>query len=433
MNANAFPLAARRASTTVVEIGGVEIGGPELVLIAGPCSVESEEQLRQAARGARAAGATLLRGGAFKPRTSPYTFQGLGEEGLALLRAIGDETGLPVVTEALEPGQVPLVAAYADAIQIGSRNMHVTPLLRAAGASGRPILLKRGMSATLEELLLAAETVLLAGGQSIVLCERGIRTFDSYTRNCLDVGGIAALKRLTRLPVFADPSHATGRRELVTDAALAAVAAGADGLIVEAHPDPDSARSDADQQLTSPELADLAERVSRVALAIGRTLPRPSAGERPSRSLVERSQASPRESRRARGTRSDQGTPSPDRERSRRRCAARTSGSGGESEQPPRGRLQAIDPFIRQLRQQISDNDGKIVEAINTRLELVAQMWSYKDSRDIAFRDSDREEWLLHHLEQANSGPLSREGLKEILRALLELTKREVARKGAER
>ena len=396
MNASAFPLAARRTGTTVVEIGGAEIGGPELALIAGPCSVESEEQLRAAALAARAAGATVLRGGAFKPRTSPYSFQGLGEEGLALLRAIGDETGLPVVTEALEPGQVPLVAAYADMIQIGSRNMHVTPLLRAAGASGRPVLLKRGMSATLEEFLLAAETILLAGNEAVVLCERGIRTFDSYTRNCLDVGGIAALKRLTRLPVVADPSHATGRRELVPDAALAAVAAGADGLLVEAHPNPESARSDADQQLTPAELADLAERVSRVALAIGRTLPRSRANPR------ERDLHAPR---------------------------AIAPGGGEMSEKLPRVSPQAIDPFISQVREQISDNDRRIVEAINTRLELVARMRSYKNSRGIAFHDRDREERLLRHLQQANPGPLSQEGLEEIFLTLLELTRREVARK----
>ena len=273
MNANGFPLVARRSETTVVEIGGVEVGGPELVLVAGPCSVEGEDQLRAAAVAARAAGATLLRGGAFKPRTSPYAFQGLGEEGLALLRQVGDELGLPVVTETVEPAQVPLVAAYADAIQIGSRSMHVAPLLRAAAASGLPVLLKRGMSATLEELLLAAETIALAGNERVVLCERGVRTFDTYTRNCLDVGGIAALKRLTRLPVIADPSHATGRRELVTGAALAAVAAGADGLIVETHPEPDTALSDPDQQLTPDELLDLAERVARVAVAVGRTTP----------------------------------------------------------------------------------------------------------------------------------------------------------------
>ncbi|HEV3407820.1 MAG TPA: bifunctional 3-deoxy-7-phosphoheptulonate synthase/chorismate mutase [Gaiellaceae bacterium] len=391
MNPGAFPLAARQAGTSVVEIGGVPIGGPELVLIAGPCSVESEEQLRAAALAARAAGATVLRGGAFKPRTSPYAFQGLGEEGLALLRQVADETGLPVVTEALEPAQVPLVAAYADAIQIGSRNMHVTPLLRAAATSGLPVLLKRGMSATLEEFLLAAETVLLAGNESVVLCERGIRTFDSYTRNCLDVGGMAALKHLTRLPVVADPSHATGRRELVTDAALAAIAAGADGLIVEAHPDPDSARSDADQQLCSSELADLAERASRVGRAIGRTLPSPSV-------------------RLAREARADP----PDQNDSHR------------------AKPDAMDPFIRRLREQIVDNDRKILEGINTRLDLVRRMRTYKNSRGIAFRDPDREESLLRHLEDANPGPLSREGLEDVLLALLDLTKREVAWKEGE-
>ena len=367
MNASAFPLAARREGTKVVEIGGVAFGGAELVLIAGPCSVESEDQFRGAALAARAAGAKLLRGGAFKPRTSPYAFQGLGEEGLAVMRAIGDETGLPVVTEALEPAQVPLVARYADAIQIGSRNMHVTPLLRAAGASGSPVLLKRGMSATLEEFLLAAETILLAGGESVVLCERGIRTFDSYTRNCLDVGGIAALKRLTSLPVIADPSHATGRRELVTDAALAAVAAGADGVIVEAHPDPESAQSDADQQLTPSELAELAERLSRVARAVGRTF---------------------------------------------------REGAGAS----------VADPFIDRLREQISENDRRIVAALNTRLELVAAMRRYKDANGIAFRDGSREERLLRQLEEANPGPLSADGLEEFVDVLLELTRKEVAR-----
>ena len=366
MNASAFPLAARGEGTKIVEFGGVEFGGTELVLIAGPCSVESEEQFREAALAARAAGAKVLRGGAFKPRTSPYAFQGLGEEGLAVMRAIGDETGLPIVTEALEPAQVPLVAEYADAIQIGSRNMHVTPLLRAAGGSGRPVLLKRGMSATLEEFLLAAETILLAGGQNVVLCERGIRTFDSYTRNCLDVGGIAALKRLTSLPLVADPSHATGRRELVADAALAAIAAGADGLIVEAHPEPESARSDADQQLTPSELADLAERVRRVAVAVGRTF-----GD----------------------------------------VVAATGGDG----------------FIERLRAQISDNDRRIVAALNTRLELVAAMRRYKDSQGIAFRDGSREERLLRQLEEANPGPLSPDGLEEFVAVLLELTRKEVA------
>jgi 3-deoxy-7-phosphoheptulonate synthase len=379
VSAVAYPLAERRARATVVEIGGVEIGGRDLVLIAGPCSVESEEQLRTAALAASAAGAQILRGGAFKPRTSPYAFQGLGEEGLALLRSVGDEVGLPVVTEALDPAQVPLVAEYADAIQIGSRNMHVAPLLRAAAASGRPVLLKRGMSATLEELLLAAETVLLEGNGNVVLCERGIRTFETYTRNCLDVGGIAALKRLTHLPVVADPSHATGRGELVTDAALAAVAAGADGLVVEAHPDPDTARSDADQQLTPSELAELAERARRVALAVGRALPR---------------------------------TPAP------------TSG------QSPAGGLSG-DRLILELRAAISANDRTIVDAINTRLGLVARMHAHKAACGIPFHDGARESQLLAELHAANRGTLSPEGLEEVVHALLELTRKEVVRDGS--
>lgn len=366
-----FPLAERRGRATVVEIGGVPIGGPDLALVAGPCSVESEVQLRETALAARAAGATILRGGAFKPRTSPYAFQGLGEEGLALLRCIGDETGMPVVTEALDPTQVPLVATYADALQIGSRNMHVAPLLRAAGASGLPVLLKRGMSATLEEFLLAAETILLEGNERVVLCERGIRTFDTYTRNCLDVGGIASLKRLTHLPVLADPSHATGRRELVADTALAAVAAGADGLVVEAHVDPASALSDPDQQLPPAELAELAERVRRVALAVGRSLGNAHPGRR-------------------------------------------------ADERPPDG-------FVGRLREEISENDRGIVEAINTRLELVAQMQRYKAANGIEFHDPRREWSLLRSLQETNHGPLSPEGLEEILLALLELTKREVA------
>jgi len=375
VNTDAFPLAARHDRDPIVEIGGVAVGGRELVLVAGPCSVESEAQLRAAAQAARSAGASILRGGAYKPRTSPYAFQGLGEAGLELLRAIGEETGLAVVTEALEPGQVALVARYADAIQIGSRSMHVAPLLRAAGESGLPVLLKRGMSATLEEFLLAAETVMLAGNDNVVLCERGIRTFDTYTRNCLDVGAISALKRLTRLPVLADPSHATGRRELVTDAALAAVAAGADGLLVEAHPDPASARSDADQQLEPSELADLAERVRRLAPALDRALPGP----------VPRGEAAPAEAA-------------------------------------------ELDGVVRQLREQISDNDRRIVDAINARIELVARMHTYKAARGLPLYDRRREDALRRELRGSNAGPLSSEGLDQLVTELLELTRRELAR-----
>jgi 3-deoxy-7-phosphoheptulonate synthase len=380
MNPSAFPLVARKTETTVVRIGDVAIGGRELALIAGPCAVESEEQLRASALAARAAGATILRGGAFKPRTSPYTFQGLGEDGLALLREIGDETGLPVVTEAVGPADVALVAAYANAIQIGSRNMHVAPLLRAAAASGLPVLLKRGMSATLEELLLAAETIVLEGNEQVILCERGIRTFDSYTRNCLDVGGISALKGLTRLPVIADPSHATGRRELVPQAALAAVAAGADGLIVESHPDPASAWSDADQQLTGAELAGLADQVRRVADATGRSL----------------------------------------------RAAGRQTGSLPSA--AGRRRRTENDPVVRELREEISDNDRRILEAINRRVELVTRMREYKDSRGLAFHDPQREEALRRSLLRSNVGPLSTEAVDELVLTLLDLTKREVAR-----
>jgi chorismate mutase len=249
--------------------------------------------------------------------------------------------------------------------------MHVAPLLRAAGASGLPVLLKRGMSATLEEFLLATETILLEGDGGVVLCERGIRTFDTYTRNCLDVGGIAALKRLTHLPVLADPSHATGRRELVADTALAAVAAGADGLVVEAHVDPASALSDAGQQLPPSELSDLSERVRRVALALGRSF----------------HEGTPRET-------SDEAAP---------------------------------DRFVARLREEISKNDRGIVEAINARLELVARMQRYKAANGIAFHDPRRERSLVRSLQESNEGPLSAEGLEEILLALLDLTKREVA------
>ncbi|MDH7556032.1 MAG: 3-deoxy-7-phosphoheptulonate synthase, partial [Candidatus Methanosuratincola sp.] len=213
-----------------------------------------------------------LRGGAFKPRTSPYSFQGLGEEGLRLLREVSDEVGIPVVTEATSPEQVPTVAEYADAIQIGARNMQNFELLKAAGRSGRPVLLKRGASATIEEWMLAAEYVLLEGNWSVILCERGIRSFDSSTRNVFDVAGMALAKALTHLPVIADPSHATGRRDLIVPTAMAAVAAGADGLIVEVHPRPDEALSDGPQSLDPGEFRKMVSQVAKVANAIGRDL-----------------------------------------------------------------------------------------------------------------------------------------------------------------
>src|SRR3954462_2611516 len=270
-----FKLASREviAKDTVVEVGGVAIGGTEaLAVLAGPCSVESREQILDTARAVRAAGATVLRGGAFKPRSSPYAFRGLGVDGLELLAEARAETGLAIVTEVLSPGDVDAVARVADCLQIGARNMQNYALLDAVGEQPKPVLLKRGMSATVEEFLLSAEYVLARGNRNVILCERGIRTFEKYTRNTFDVSAIPMLKRLTHLPVIADPSHGTGKWYLVAPVALAAVAAGADGLIIEVHPSPDHALSDGFQSLTFANFAALMTQVGAVAGAIGRAV-----------------------------------------------------------------------------------------------------------------------------------------------------------------
>ncbi len=255
---------------------GVRIGGEEVVLMAGPCAVESEEQILTTARRVAAAGATVLRGGAFKPRTSPYSFQGLGEEGLRLLARARDETGLAVVTEALDPESVDLVAEYADIIQIGARNMQNYSLLRAAGRAGKPVLLKRGMSATIKELLLAAEYIVVEGEPRVILCERGVRNFDNHARNLLDLTAIVTVKELSHLPIIADPSHGTGARSKVGPMARAAVAAGADGVIIEVHPDPPRAVSDGAQSLTPEQFDRLAQELTTIAAAIGRPIARRS-------------------------------------------------------------------------------------------------------------------------------------------------------------
>ncbi len=261
---------------TLVRVGDVAIGGRELVVIAGPCAVEDKEQIFTVAERVARAGAQGLRGGAFKPRTSPYSFQGLGEEGLKLLRRAADAHGLFVVTEVLEPAQVELVAEYADILQIGARNMQNFPLLRAVGRSEKPVLLKRGLAATVEEWLWAAEHVLAEGNPNVVLCERGIRTFErEHARFSLDLTSIPTLKRLTHLPVLVDPSHAAGAREKVPPLALAGIAAGADGLIVEVHPQPEKALSDGEQALTPEGFARLMEALGRVAWAVGRRAPAP--------------------------------------------------------------------------------------------------------------------------------------------------------------
>jgi len=268
-----FKLASREviATDTVVRVGSAGIGaGQPLAVIAGPCAVESRDVTIETARAVRAAGGTALRGGAFKPRTSPYSFRGMGEQGLEILAEARAETGLPIVTEVLSPSEVDAVARVADCLQIGARNMQNYSLLDAVGEQTKPVLLKRGMSATIEELLLSAEYVLARGNRNVILCERGIRTFERYTRNTFDVNAIPLLKRLTHLPVLADPSHGTGKWYLVAPVALAAVAAGADGLIVEVHPSPDHALSDGFQSLTFEHFRALMSVVPEVARAVGR-------------------------------------------------------------------------------------------------------------------------------------------------------------------
>ncbi len=269
-----YPLVSRehRPETTRVKIDGVAIGGEELVVMAGPCAVESRPQILAAAAAVAAAGASVLRGGAFKPRTSPYSFQGLGEQGLELLAEARSATGLSVVTEVVAPEDVSLVARYADILQIGARNMQNYRLLEAMGDQPRPVLLKRGLVATLDELLLAAEYIVSAGDPRVILCERGIRTFEKSTRNTLDISAVPVLRERTHLPVIVDPSHAAGRRELVPALARAAVAAGADGLLVEVHPDPDQAVSDGRQSLTPETFEGMMRELAAVASALGRRL-----------------------------------------------------------------------------------------------------------------------------------------------------------------
>jgi len=274
-----FKLASRdfkKENTTVTLIGmnghGVKMGNGEIIIIAGPCSAESREQVLEAAHAVKEAGAKGLRGGAYKPRTSPYSFQGYGEKALQWMAEAREQTGLAVVTEVMSPEQVPLVAQYANVLQIGARNMQNFALLNAAGASMKPVLLKRGMANTIEELLMAAEYIMSRGNYNVMLCERGIRTFETYTRNTLDINAVPVLKKLSHLPVVVDPSHATGKSEYVIAASRAAIAAGADGLIVEVHPDPSQAMSDGAQSLTPQEFADLVRQSRRIAEAMDRSL-----------------------------------------------------------------------------------------------------------------------------------------------------------------
>lgn len=269
-----YKLASREfhPADTIIKVGNLTIGDNSLIVMAGPCSVENEKQIIETAFAVRERGAHILRGGAFKPRTSPYQFRGLGEEGLKLLAKASAETGLPVVTEVMTTNDVEIVAKHSDILQIGARNMQNFQLLEECGQVGKPILLKRGLSATIEEWLLAAEYILKTGCQDVILCERGIRSYDPSTRNVLDLSAVPLVKRLSHLPVMVDPSHGTGKFYLVSPMALAAVAAGADGLIIEVHPHPDSALSDGPQSLTFDNFGKLMEKLPLVAQACGRSL-----------------------------------------------------------------------------------------------------------------------------------------------------------------
>ncbi|MCS7098654.1 MAG: 3-deoxy-7-phosphoheptulonate synthase [Candidatus Methanomethyliaceae archaeon] len=269
-----FELVSReyKKDNTCVKIGDICIGEEKIVICAGPCAVEGKEMLREIAKEVKSAGASILRGGAFKPRTSPYSFQGLKEEGLKILREIADEFAMPIVTEVMSPEQVELVSKYADLLQIGARNMQNFELLKAVGRSHKPILLKRGMAATIEEWLLAAEYILLEGNKDVILCERGIRSFENAIRNVFDVSSIALIKLMSHLPIIADPSHATGRRELVIPISKAAIAIGADGLLIEVHSEPTKALSDGPQSLTPMAFRKLMEEIAPIAKAIGRSI-----------------------------------------------------------------------------------------------------------------------------------------------------------------
>jgi 3-deoxy-7-phosphoheptulonate synthase len=272
--ASPYKLASRNFNPggTVVKAGSVAIGGDEVVVMAGPCSVESREQIDCVAGLVARAGARIIRGGAFKPRSSPYSFQGLGAEGLQMLRHAADHHGLQVVSEVMDQTQIPLVAQYSDILQVGARNMQNFNLLRELGKLRKPILLKRGISATIEELLLSAEYLLAGGNYDVILCERGIRTFETYTRNTMDISAIPVVKKLSHLPIVADPSHGTGRRDKVAPMARAAVAAGADGLLIEVHPDPDRALSDGAQSLRPDQFDELMDQLRMIAPAVGRTI-----------------------------------------------------------------------------------------------------------------------------------------------------------------
>jgi 3-deoxy-7-phosphoheptulonate synthase len=350
---------------TRVRVGAVEVGGNGFVVIAGPCAVESETQIRTTAQAVAKAGAHMLRGGAFKPRTSPYSFQGLGEPGLQLLADAGHAAGLPVVTEVMTPEDVALVARHADLLQVGARNMHNFALLKALGSAGKPVLLKRGMAATVEEFLLAAEYIVHAGNPQVILCERGIRTFETSTRNTLDLNAVAVLKEWTHLPVVVDPSHGTGRRALVPPLAKAAVAVGADGVMVEVHPDPEHALSDCEQSLDVPQFIALMDELACYAPLQSRSLTAESTPVAPA--------------------------------------------DAGER----------IDGY----RRRIDRLDEALVQLLNERARLARRIGSSKKTAGLPVRSPEREEEVLRRVAALAQGPLSGEGLAPVFRAIMEATR----------
>ncbi len=355
---------AARPQGTRVRVGAVEFGGSEFVVIAGPCAVENGGQIREAAYAVAGAGAHLLRGGAFKPRTSPYSFQGLGEEGLRLLAIAGREVGLPIVTEVLSTEDLPLVSRYADMLQVGARSMQNFALLKALGATNKPVLLKRGLAASIEELLLAAEYIAYTGNPHVVLCERGIRTFETATRNTLDLNAVAALKELTHLPVLVDPSHGTGRRNLVAPLAKASAAVGADGIIIEVHPVPEQALSDGEQSLNPSEFAALMHELACYVPLVARTLA---------------------------------GTPTKD---------APTNTAG----------------ISRSYRQRIDRLDNALIQLLNERIRVALHIGKGKLATGLPLRDPQREEAVLQHRATMASELLPAEGLTRMFRAVMDET-----------
>ncbi len=348
-----------------VRVGSVELGGRGFVVIAGPCAVESDEQIRTTAKAVAQAGAHLLRGGAFKPRTSPYSFQGLGELGLQLLADAGREAGLPVVTEVMSPEDVPLVAHHAGLLQVGARNMQNFALLKALGKAGKPVLLKRGLAGTIEEFLLAAEYIVHAGNPEVILCERGIRTFETATRNTLDLGAVAVLKEWTHLPVIVDPSHGSGRRALVAPLAKAAVAVGADGILIEVHPAPERALSDGNQSLNVAQFVTLMHELACYVPLQSRTL----------------------------------------------------------TAEPTTGVLTETGERIQGYRQRIDRLDEALVQLLNERARLARCIGKSKRTAGLPVWCPEREEEVLRRVMAMAHGPLSGEGLVPIFRAIMTTTR----------